>query len=223
MCVRTGIHIEIDIEIDVRGRNRLCLQYKNKSINENYIWNRYTREDAPAPLQANTPSVHVCSASFPHFWNHEPPEAQQLRSPLFANVPHVGHSATVSAISVDASNLCTFGRNFYRYKNAVKNIMWPFWRLQYLRYLYFHKPECPPSTCARRQHRLLYHTFRTTNRQFHNNCADRCLKSYHILRKLFRPLLFLENDCWQLRVTLLHFAHAIKRSARFHTSRVHLK
>ena len=50
-------------------------------------------------LQAWMPSSHVCSMSgsslFPHFWNHVPPAAQQLRSPLFL-IPHTGHSASIA-------------------------------------------------------------------------------------------------------------------------------
>ena len=47
------------------------------------------------PVQAWTPSVHVCSKfespSSPHLLNQEPPREQQLFLLVFLTLPHTGH------------------------------------------------------------------------------------------------------------------------------------
>ena len=52
------------------------------------------------PSHAARPSIHVCSkfdsSGSPHFLNQAPPRAQQLRLPVLAMVPHLGHGIVVA-------------------------------------------------------------------------------------------------------------------------------
>ena len=61
----------------------------------------YTSNAVNSPLQACTPSVHVCSnlesLPSPQFLNQEPPAAQQVRVPVFLMVPHTGQAVSVLA------------------------------------------------------------------------------------------------------------------------------
>ena len=82
--------------------------------------------------QAWMPSAHVCSTSgsslLPQFRNHEPPEAQQLRSSVSLTVPHTEHSASVAVevyvfriIDIQAHTQHMHVTNQHKAKSAAKN------------------------------------------------------------------------------------------------------
>ena len=66
--------------------------------------------DRVRALQACMPSYHVCWSLVlrapPHFLNQEPPRPQQLLSPDFAMVPHLGHPDMMVVVLVAAGVSC---------------------------------------------------------------------------------------------------------------------
>ena len=79
--------------------NALALPSKNRRSNfKSCPW-----------LHATMPSLHVCSKfvspSSPHFWNQEPPRAQQLPLPDFLFTPHFGHEGVGTTVVVSTRDI----------------------------------------------------------------------------------------------------------------------
>ena len=137
------------------------------------------------PLQACTPSTHVCSVLelplVPQFLNQAPPGAQQLSSPDFFMTAHLGHSrAILVAVTagVDMQTLVKWTQEttstpdtcICRLKGWEKKNNFTFC----MPWSYLCMPASLRTTCAR--HHRCFHSDWTTHRQGHSNWV--CLISW---------------------------------------------